>query len=1082
MEDAQLLREFAANRSETAFRTLTDRYVNLVHSAALRRVGNAQLAEDISQAVFILLARKAGSLSAGTILAGWLYRTTNFVADRALRSNRRRERREMEAVQMQENVSSDSSWQQLAPLLDEALAKLKEAERNAIILRYFQENSLSNVALALGVSEAAAGKRVTRALDALRSHFGRRGFTITTALIAATLAQHAAQGAPANLSAVIAKSLFVHLPATSAVHFTLVRETLQAWRWAKLRWIAAAGVVTVAALFFAASPLSKRSNPSAVPKTSATATANVSSSAMPAPENAPVTAAATTIENTNTFTFWVIDASTGKAVSGARVIAIVAQDPQHMQRFTNLVTDAKGSCAVPLPYPGPPLLAVGIIANGYEERCVMGGGPNPLTNNYVLRLSRGSTISGVVKDESGKPVVGAGIQIQFSGIGDSSEREYQAERPGFPDDEITAATTDDAGRWAFQSAPASNDDFYVEVKHPSFPAASFHSISEGRNYVNSVGRFKLEELHAGTSVFVLASGLGLRGVVTDEQQHPLADAKVSFGEYMDSGSSTKTGVDGVFNLTPLSPGKGHVTITAKGFAPDRLFVEVASNSPTLAIQLKPAARLRLRVVDESGSSKAHVDVRLQAWRGHNTLSWGGLTDDDGKIEWDSAPHDQLNIYAGLQGYFSSRENMITADGEEHTITLHPQVTASGFVTDAETGQPIAAFKAIPGSERLELVHGINGEYTLTFQEFSQPLEIHFEADGYEPATSDPLAPNRTTQTVNLSLKRQKSSVAIHGIVLLPDGSPAAGAQVALCTAEKGVTLESGHFARHEDSIITTADASGHFAFAADPAPQRVIAVDDHGFVQLPVGTNHNLSLALKPWGRIEGVLKLRTEKNSARQINFMHRPAGPARGVFRVTLSADTDAQGNFVFERAPAGDFDLYLFPGMYRPFTHQTPVQVEPGKTVSVQIGGTGGIVTGKFESSDPSRPINWPKQIWNDSIVTQLPPPPVPPDLTGDARRQWTQAYWKSEAGMAIARTMRSYPLTVGADGSFTAEDVPPGTYLLSAMISSVMLEDGDIQTAVRTPTLGSVRQEIVVPDSAANPTSDPLNLGTVIVRLK
>src|SRR3954468_10371336 len=148
MEDAQLLSEFAANRSETAFRTLTDRYINLVHSAALRRVGDAQLAQDISQAVFILLARKAGSLSAGTVLAGWLYRTTNFVAERALRSNRRRERREMEAVQMQENVSSDSNWQQLSPLLDEALAKLKEAERNAIILRYFQENSLSNVALA----------------------------------------------------------------------------------------------------------------------------------------------------------------------------------------------------------------------------------------------------------------------------------------------------------------------------------------------------------------------------------------------------------------------------------------------------------------------------------------------------------------------------------------------------------------------------------------------------------------------------------------------------------------------------------------------------------------------------------------------------------------------------------------------------------------------------------------------------------------------------------------------------------------------------------------------------------------------
>jgi RNA polymerase sigma factor (sigma-70 family) len=1080
MEDAQLLSEFAANRSETAFRTLTDRYVNLVHSAALRRVGDAQLAEDISQAVFILLARKAGSLSAGTVLAGWLYRTTNFVAERALRSNRRRERREMEAVQMQENVSSDSNWQQLSPLLDEALAKLKDAERNAIILRYFQENSLSNVALALGVSEAAAGKRVSRALDALRSHFGRRGFTITTALIATTLAQHAAKASPVNLSAAIAKSLFVHLPSTSAVHFTLVRETLRAWRWAKLRWICAVGVVAFTALFFAASPALKSSVSASVPKTNGTIAANYSPAAMPASENIPATVAAISVERTNDYTLWVIDALTGKAVTDAKVIAVVAQDPQHIERYTNLVTDSKGSCTLPLTNT-PALIAMGVIANGYEERSVMGGGPKPLTNNYVLRLSRGSTISGVVQDESGKPVAGAGIQIQFSGTGDSSDREFQAERAGFPDHDFVLSTTDATGRWAFQSAPASADDFYLEVKHPSFPAATFRPSSDSRNYRVAGGTFKSEELRAGTSVFVLAGGLGLRGVVTDEQKNPVPDAKVRFGENEESDPSTKTGVDGGFTLTPLSPGKGHVTITAKGFAPERLPAEVASNSPALAIQLKPGARLRVRVVDQSANPKEHVSVRLQGWRGNNTLDWGGFTDADGKIEWDSAPHDQLDIYAGKEGYFASRENMITADGEVHTIKLRPQVTVSGFVTDAESGQPIPAFKAIPGLARLELVHGTNGEYTLPFTEFSTPLEAHFEAEGYESAASGPLSPNRTTQTVNLSLKRLKSPEVVQGVVLSPDGSPAVGAQVALCTAEKGVTLEGGKFSRREDSILTSADASGHFVFPADSSPQTVLAINDQGFAQLQVGTNQNVTLALKPWGRIEGALKLRSGKNSARQINLMNRPAGPARGVFRVNVSADTDAQGNFVFERLPYGDFNLYLFPGLYRPFTHETPVQVESGKTVAVQIGGTGGTVTGKFVLSDPSHAINWATQTRNAIISTIRKLPPVPPDLTGDARRQWVQAYWQSEAGLAESRAMRSYPLTVEADGTFTAEDVPPGSYNLSGVVLSQPFDESDMRGSLRAPRIGSLSQEIVVPESANNPASDAVNLGTVTINL-
>jgi RNA polymerase sigma factor (sigma-70 family) len=1094
MDDLQLLREFAANRSETAFRTIVNRYVDLVHSVALRRVADVQLAEDISQAVFILLARKAPRISAGTVLAGWLYRTTQFVAGRALRSKLRRERREMEAVQMQENASSDSNWQRLAPLLDEALEKLNDTDRNAIILRYFQENSLLKVGLALGVSEAAAGKRVSRALESMRSYFGRRGFATTTAVIATTLA-HGAKAAPSNLSQTIVTSLFMHLPSTSTVHFALVQETLKAWRWAKLRWIAAGSAVVVTAVFLATSSTSRSPASSTASATNRTVAENLATPTTPQPENTPTTPATTTVARTNDFTFWAVDALTGKGVTGAKVMAVVAQDPQHIDRYTNLVTDSNGSCVVPRPPSGEAILAVGVLANGYEERCAVGGGPKPLTNNYILKLPRGSSISGVVQDESGKPVAGADIQIQFAGTGDSSDSEFQAERPGFPDD-FAVASTDDAGRWTFQSAPESNDDFYIAVKHPSYPTADFHPSSDARNYLTPVAHFKLEELRAGSAVFVLSSGLGLRGTVTDEQQNPVADAKVSYGDFADSGPSVKTGADGAFTLTPLSTGRGHITIQAKGFAPDRLPVEVASNSPALAIQLKPAARLRLRVVDESGNAKEHVDVRLQAWRGYNTLNWGGFTDSDGRIEWDSAPQDALNIYAGKQGFFSSRDNIFTADGAEHTITLHPQITVSGSVTDAESGQPITAFKAIPGSDRLELVHGTNGEYTLTFQESSQPLLVHFEADGYEPATSEPLPTHPTTQSCSISLKRQNPSQVVQGAVLLADGSPAAGAQVALCTAEKGVTIEGGKFLSREGSILTTADANGRFTFPADVAPQAVVAIHEQGFAQLKLETNNRVALSLKPWGRIEGVLNLRSRKNANRQIILRTRPQAlgvsatarigsrpiSAEGQIRVNFSADTDAQGNFVFDRLPQGDFDLYLFPGLYLPWSHQTPVQVQPGETLAVQIGGTGGTVTGQFASSDPGRAINWPRQIYNATISTRWKPAPVPPELTGAARRQWVQTYWQSEEGQAVTRAMRNYPLTVESDGTFTAEDVPPGAYNLNATVSSVLADDGDITVAIRAPMLGSVRQEIIVPETAGNPTSDPVNLGTVTVKIK
>jgi hypothetical protein len=99
-DDLDLLRDYAAHGSDDAFRTLLNRYVGLVYAAALRQVQNPHLAEEITQAVFLVLARKAGALRSGTVLAGWLFRTTRFLAARAIRDQQRRQRHEEEAARM----------------------------------------------------------------------------------------------------------------------------------------------------------------------------------------------------------------------------------------------------------------------------------------------------------------------------------------------------------------------------------------------------------------------------------------------------------------------------------------------------------------------------------------------------------------------------------------------------------------------------------------------------------------------------------------------------------------------------------------------------------------------------------------------------------------------------------------------------------------------------------------------------------------------------------------------------------------------------------------------------------------------
>lgn len=206
LSDQQLLENYVAKGAEGAFGELVARHVNLVYSAALRRTGGDQeLAKDAAQLVFTDLARKARSLPKDVVLAGWLHRATQFAAAQLMRSESRRKTREQELVAMNALQSeSTSAWEQIRPLLDEALDRLNKLDRDALILRFFEQRSLAEVGTALGANEDAARKRVSRALEKVRVHLTRRGVSITASCLGAAISANALQGAPAGLSATLA--------------------------------------------------------------------------------------------------------------------------------------------------------------------------------------------------------------------------------------------------------------------------------------------------------------------------------------------------------------------------------------------------------------------------------------------------------------------------------------------------------------------------------------------------------------------------------------------------------------------------------------------------------------------------------------------------------------------------------------------------------------------------------------------------------------------------------------------------------------------------------------------------------------
>ncbi len=199
MTDYEMLRDYVEQGKESAFRVLVERHLTLVYGTALRQVRDPALAEEVAQNVFLLLARRAPFFIPGD-LGGWLHKTALFKARERLREELRRQRREALAFELGATMKTgDSDQNPLADELDEALLELRDRDRRALLLRFFEDKSLAEVGAALGVSEDTAQKRVAKALDALAHVFRRRGHAVPGTVVVAAVLREGVRAAPHGL-------------------------------------------------------------------------------------------------------------------------------------------------------------------------------------------------------------------------------------------------------------------------------------------------------------------------------------------------------------------------------------------------------------------------------------------------------------------------------------------------------------------------------------------------------------------------------------------------------------------------------------------------------------------------------------------------------------------------------------------------------------------------------------------------------------------------------------------------------------------------------------------------------------------
>jgi RNA polymerase sigma factor (sigma-70 family) len=806
MNGTDLLVEFKATRSEADFREFVRRYTNLVYSIARRRVVEMTIAQEVTQIVFIRLAKAPPKLDSEAQLLAWLHRTTVHVSIDLWRSETRRRAREQQAVVMQTDRAEDAAWKEMTPVLDEALEALNEDDRQVVLLRFFDQRTMADLGRALGVTEDAAKMRVSRALGRLRAQLGGLGVSCSVVLLGTLLFERSVEAAPQGLESVLAT---IRVSAPLGLSGALVGSLLQGSRLKVLCGVAAALAIGGFSLL-----LLQRNKYNSSPGTPPEAASRVASLARANPDAAPADRGSArtqavvpllAVTNTLSFRGTVIDKFTHEPVKGATVHVrreIYSATEHKVLEETAHLTDGQGHFQFSLT---PELAAQRSAYLNFEVT-------HP---NYARRPWDGYSLTMIRKNES------------------------LGQRPFFDELDLTPAEGISGTLVQPDGTPAAGVKVLTYSKAVKTDMSEYGSFAEA--LTDSAGMFRVNVVKGGEAVlwllpqefapstqlihqrrgdlgqFVLEGGTRLCGRVLDSGDAPVSNvwvnAEIAGGPakkhidmpVMDAlARSVLTDGQGKFATGPLPAGEYDLLITeyprdslaqdrTRRSVPDvflhqKLQLEPGNATQWIEIHAVPNVVIAIQQLDSQGKPHKAHEVNVSGRFG-DTSWWGeGRPDENGRIVLkapkglaDARFYLLVNEHQATRFRWSSdspwrNEDQITVPTLDHDVNGMSVTYYTSPVllvrAVAEDGSTIPGFKCSvvysddrkPYEQPPHWISGVAGDVNFEKQQDgrwrsesllpSENVNLTVEAAGYQSWSQAFSLPEDVTQEVEAKLQKQ----------------------------------------------------------------------------------------------------------------------------------------------------------------------------------------------------------------------------------------------------------------------------------------------------------------------------------------